>query len=161
MEHTQGPFGRLWLPVGRNRSQSATKYQRLGLETLHSGASSPTANIVFVHGLGGNRELTWCHQRNTEYFWPGKWLPNVSGLNDCQILTFGYDANWATFKDTTAGIVDFAKRLDLELFTAGLDNAPIVFVAHSMGGLIVKKVRHPTRLLLTSLAQIFELITSE
>lgn len=133
-------LGRLWMPVGRNRSNSIAKQHKLGLETLNPGVNSPTANIVFVHGLGGNRELTWCYQRNVEYFWPKKWLPNVPGLTKCLVHTFGYDANWATFKDTTAGIVDFAKRLNLELFTSGLDNAPIVFLAHSMGGLVVKKV---------------------
>ena len=138
---THRALGRLLLPVGKSRSHGTAKPQKIGLETLNPRISSPTANIIFIHGLGGNRELTWCHERNPEYFWPKKWLPTDSDLASCQIHTFGYDADWATFKDTTTSIVDFAKRLNLELFTLGVDSAPVIFVAHSLGGLVAKKVR--------------------
>lgn len=63
------------------------------------------------------------------------------GFENVRICTFGYGADYATSKESTATILDFAKRLNLEILTASYADGPIIFVAHSMGGLVVKKVR--------------------
>lgn len=76
-------------------------------------------------------------------FWPREWLPTEPGLKDVRICTFGYPADWAARKDNTLTILDFAKQLNFEILIQGLTDAPILYVIHSMGGLVVKKVRIP------------------
>lgn len=80
-------------------------------------------------------------------FWPGLWLPLEPGIKDARIFTFGYNADWRSPAKSIANITDFAKELLFEL-TFGRDDAgedldigakPIIFVVHSMGGLVVKK----------------------
>jgi hypothetical protein len=46
-------------------------------------------------------------------FWPGEWLPY--DLPEARIYTFGYNANFASGKSTTANILDFAKQIIFEM----------------------------------------------
>lgn len=59
----------------------------------------PRRSIVFVHGLNGDRERTWTDP-GTGLFWPQSLLP-TSNIN-ARILTFGYDANPASFRDVVS-----------------------------------------------------------
>lgn len=80
-------------------------------------------------------------------FWPELWLPFEPGISTARILTFGYDANWRGASRSVSNISDFAKELLFEMrFAKGsagedlsLGSKPILFVVHSMGGLVVKK----------------------
>lgn len=68
-------------------------------------------------------------------------------MSTARILTFGYDANWRGASRSVSNISDFAKELLFEMrFAKGnsgedlsLGSRPIIFVVHSMGGLVVKK----------------------
>lgn len=117
----------------------------LGLHLVHN-VSDPAGDIIFVHGLGGTARKTWCWERNLDYFWP-LWLADEDELSSYRIFTFGYNSN---FKGacTNLNIVDFAKDLLFQMLTftgeSGGDHSrigrrAIFFVAHSMGGLVVKK----------------------
>ena len=136
---------------------------QIGLTTLveptlsHSSSSTSPLNIVFVHGLGGSAEGTWIDSQ-TNSFWP-LWLSKVKGLENARIMTFGYDSSWNKMwkSNNVLDISDFAKQLVHDLWCHYLDygdvifalplyeilltdQAQTVFVAHSMGGLVVKKV---------------------
>ncbi|KAJ9656084.1 hypothetical protein H2201_008656 [Coniosporium apollinis] len=60
-----------------------------GLRTL-SEPDEAVVDIVFVHGLTGNRETTWTH-KESKTFWPQTLLAH--DLPNARILTFGYDAD--------------------------------------------------------------------
>ena len=94
---------------------------------------------MFVHGLTGDRDRTWCIPGGAP--WPqvdiSRDLPNA------RILTFGYDAYIYNWKHVVSGnrLGSHAKNLlkDLAAYcTNRTQNFPIIFVAHSLGSLVVK-----------------------
>ncbi|MCJ1398252.1 hypothetical protein MMC11_001449 [Xylographa trunciseda] len=103
-------------------------------------------NLIFVHGLSGTSLRSWSHERNPALFWP-KWLAQDPQLSKFRMFSYGYDASLLGPK-TSANITDFAKALLLNMWSfhsgrneehVAIENHPIIFIAHSMGGLIVKK----------------------
>ena len=108
--------------------------------------SDPSGDLIFVHGLGGTARKTWSWDRNVAYFWPA-WLAEEDGLSSYRIFTYGYNSNFKG-AGTNLNIIDFAKDLLFQLlvFSDGhgedrvpIGRQPIIFVTHSMGGLVVKK----------------------
>ena len=104
--------------------------------------------MVFIHGLGGDSRKTWSRDHNPELFWPALWLPLETQLERARIFTFGYNANFRPGEGKSiASITDFAKELLFELRFAkthegenfAIGETPLIFVTHSMGGLIAKK----------------------
>ncbi|CAN9334975.1 unnamed protein product, partial [Alternaria alternata] len=71
--------------------------------------------IVAVHGLNGHREKTWTTSGGVN--WLRELLPH--DLPNARILSWGYDANTQQLAQQTS------KR-------------PIMFVAHRLGGIVVK-----------------------
>lgn len=118
----------------------------LGLHVVYEPEHHST-DIVFVHGLGGHSHRTWTKNHDPARFWPGQWLPFEPDVATARILTFGYNANWKGSTKSVSTITDFAKELLYEMRFArdstGTDldmgARPIIFVVHSMGGLVVKK----------------------
>jgi pimeloyl-ACP methyl ester carboxylesterase len=93
-------------------------------------------SIVLVHGLTGNRDKTWTHSNGT--FWSQHLLPE--DIPNARIMTFGYDADVVRFW-TLAGsnrLQDHGKSLAYALLDQRYDLArrPIIFIAHSLGGLV-------------------------
>ncbi|KAH8769122.1 hypothetical protein F5883DRAFT_714206 [Diaporthe sp. PMI_573] len=96
---------------------------------------SSNLDIVLVHGLNGDSYTTWTEDT---VFWPHDLLPNV--LPKARIMTFGYNAN--LFVETGCGdIHDFAETLISEVLMerSGCESRPLVFIGHSMGGLVIKR----------------------
>ncbi|KAL9632534.1 MAG: hypothetical protein Q9204_003747 [Flavoplaca sp. TL-2023a] len=121
----------------------------LGLHVLSQPEDDhPIVDIIFVHGLGGTSQKTWSRNRDIQLFWPRQWLPLESGFEQARILSFGYNAHFASSgRENVLDIADFAKDLLFGMKYGLNDNSedleigkcPVIFVAHSMGGLVVKK----------------------
>ena len=111
-----------------------------GVEVLHDHPDA-MVDICFVHGLTGDRDTTWT-ARGQSTPWPKTLLPPKLGKS--RILTYGYDAYIA--RKSVAGsnrLIDHATNLlnDLTADRAQCNAAsrPVIFVAHSLGGLVCKE----------------------
>lgn len=92
-----------------DRESSADLKGPLGLNTLYQPTNAVTADLIFVHGLGGGSRSTWTKFGDSSLYWPQRWLPLDPGFQDVRIHSFGYDSNWE--KESTLNLHDFAKSL--------------------------------------------------
>lgn len=129
-------------------SSSDSKSKTLGLYTIHQPGPVAPLDIIFVHGLGGDSRKTWSKNHDPSLYWPGLWLPLEPDIGKARILSFGYNANLRPGAPRNIStIADFAKELLYEMRFGKDENGedldigkvPIIFVVHSMGGLVVKK----------------------
>ncbi|KAL8907648.1 MAG: hypothetical protein Q9207_001300 [Kuettlingeria erythrocarpa] len=145
-ESTRGcsNFERVGLRRGYTSHGPITNEEPYGLNLVHH-AEKHNIDLIFVHGLGGSSYKTWSWNRDIDYFWP-EWLLSDPHLASSRIFTFGYNANLKG-PSSNLNINEFAKDLLTRMMTfsggpmpsPNIGTNPIVFVAHSMGGLIVKR----------------------
>ena len=113
--------------------------QRFGLFILNDviASSADAVDLVAVHGLGGHRKRTWQHTETGAY-WLQDFVP--ADIKNARIMAYGYNSAVA-FSKSIAGVEEFARDLLERLKTVRQDSdRPIIFICHSMGGLVVKKV---------------------
>ena len=116
--------------------------EHIGLfELSKDGGEGKTVDVVAVHGLQGHPYKTWEHENG--HIWLQDSL--TKDISFARIMTFGYDSTVA-FSKSVAGIDD--KALDLlnrlsskrrGLKDGSSRGRPIVFICHSLGGIVVKK----------------------
>jgi len=108
------------------------------------------ADVVFVHGLGGDASITWRHGKDDSTSWPhwlgedfseiGIWALNYAAspsrlLKMIRLVGFG-----SRDSGHSMALTDRAQQvLDL-LRQKGLGQRPIMFICHSLGGLLVKQL---------------------
>ena len=111
-----------------------------GVEVLHD-CPNATVDICFVHGLTGNRDSAWtAHRQSTP--WPKTLLPPK--LTRARILTYGYDAYIVRKSGASSNrLIDHATNLLNDLTTdrtsRDASSRPLIFVTHSLGGLVCKE----------------------
>lgn len=113
----------------------------LGLILLFS-PEQPLIDLIFVHGLGGGSRKTWSKTASASHYWPKEWLPRDPAFKNVRVHSFGYDSDWIKGRANCLDINHFARSLLGELSTSPHfhnSNTPIIFVGHSMGGLVIKK----------------------
>ncbi|KAL2067296.1 hypothetical protein VTL71DRAFT_1720 [Oculimacula yallundae] len=128
------------LPVADSASLPEALYSTAGNYGMKIVAQ-PTAgvfvdlDIVFVHGLTGNRITTWTHKNKT--FWP-KELAN--DITTARIMTFGYDADVLALFGMAGSnnLSDNGKGLAFAIsdIHRACRDRPIILIAHSLGGLL-------------------------
>ncbi|KAI1391444.1 uncharacterized protein F4822DRAFT_427295 [Hypoxylon trugodes] len=137
------------IPIREDVSQSdnETGAGPLGLTVVYTPKDVPKADIIFVHGLGGTSRWTWSKNKDPDLFWPLKFLPLEADICQARILTFGYNAEFRMKGSVSTSILDFAKDLLYDMKYArdyqneglNIGDVPLIFVVHSMGGLVVKE----------------------
>ena len=114
----------------------------LGLNLLHEPAEC-LVDLVFVHGLRGGSRKTWSASPSIAHYWPKEWLPADPDFRHVRIHSFGYNSDWLDRRENLLDIHDFGQSLIEELQNSPQirrdKNTRIVFIGHSMGGLVIKK----------------------
>ncbi|MGD1699309.1 esterase/lipase family protein [Dapis sp. BLCC M229] len=116
-----------------------TEENMLGLSPVFKSENSqPRGDIVFVHGLAGHPWGTWHPKSKKDNqdldFWPF-WLGEELQAN---VWTFGYDAPRSKYSGWGMSLFDQASNLLEYLEVKDIGDRPLIFVTHSMGGLVVK-----------------------
>ncbi|CAG7849681.1 Vegetative incompatibility protein HET-E-1, partial [Serendipita indica DSM 11827] len=126
------PLWEWWTSTDEGKS----KIDDLGFLELFS-EENPVVDIVAIHGLNGHREKTWTSE-------DGKmWLRDFlqDDLPRVRVLSYGYDADThSRERVSTETIHRHGNNLANALSRArkGASRRPIIFVAHDVGGIILK-----------------------
>jgi hypothetical protein len=122
-------------------NRSIARYETTAIYT-HPDAQ---VDIILVHGLNGRPDATWTASNGT--FWPLDLLPAALRGVPANILVYGYNADvYSRHNDHSASsqfIHQHAQTLitSLTLFRRGEGTSrnPIIWVGHSLGGILVKR----------------------
>ncbi|KAL6829124.1 hypothetical protein J3E69DRAFT_364751 [Trichoderma sp. SZMC 28015] len=103
---------------------------------------SDAIDIIAIHGLDGHQERTWTDTKTRV-----NWLSDASCLPrdipNARILTYGYNST-SYFSRADSDVRDFASALLAALRAKRKTNAekqrPMIFICHSLGGLVFKQL---------------------
>lgn len=121
----------------------------------------PPLDIVFVHGLRGGPFKTWRLSEDKSStksglvekideeagkqgtFWPGEWLS--ADFPHARLFSLKYKTNLTQWSGASLPLQEVSSMLLEKLVTAGIGDRPVIFVTHSMGGLVVKQMLHQAK----------------
>uniref|UniRef100_A0A8R1TUK4 GPI inositol-deacylase n=1 Tax=Onchocerca volvulus TaxID=6282 RepID=A0A8R1TUK4_ONCVO len=104
----------------------------------------PVIDLVLIHGIRGSVFWTWRERDSPSKTlrarcWPRKWLPQDVSI-PIRILAIDYLSSLVHFIGVVETVSTRAQKFSMELKTAGVGDRPILFICHSMGGLLVKRI---------------------
>jgi len=113
------------------------------IPVINTENTSRRADVIFVHGINADPQKTWMADNKLEGFPEESWLYWLGDdIPDVAVWTLGYPASAFAWQGFTMELEERAENITNLLLTyPGLDNnRPIIFVTHSMGGLLVKYI---------------------
>ncbi|CAG9531820.1 unnamed protein product [Cercopithifilaria johnstoni] len=104
----------------------------------------PIIDLVLIHGIRGSVFWTWREKDNPSKTsrtrcWPRTWLPQDVPV-PMRILAIDYLSSLVHFVGVAETVSTRAQKFAVELKTAGVGDRPVLFICHSMGGLLVKRI---------------------
>jgi predicted alpha/beta-fold hydrolase len=104
--------------------------------------SQAEVDVVAIHGLGGSPSRSWINNEASTL-----WLRDFlqADFPTARVMSYGYKTDTALLTHPE-GLSQLANDLLDNLLASRLDMAsqrPIIFIAYSFGGLILKKVHYP------------------
>lgn len=122
---------------GKNESVQAGVANATDPQWVEQSKPNSKVAVVFVHGVFGDTLGTWTHGNGKTFFRFLEASPQVGSQVD--IFAFGFTSNM--MKAGSLDIREAANKLHESLqYNNVMDYPAVVFVAHSMGGLVV--LRH-------------------
>ncbi|KAE8653978.1 hypothetical protein F3Y22_tig00117056pilonHSYRG00609 [Hibiscus syriacus] len=127
----------------------------------YSDSEIPQMDIVFVHGLRGGPYKTWRISEDKSStksglvekideeagklgtFWPGEWLSG--DFPHARLFSLKYKTNLTQWSGASLPLQEVSSMLLKKLVAAGIGSRPVVFVTHSLGGLVVKQMLYKAK----------------
>ncbi|PMD52221.1 uncharacterized protein K444DRAFT_621365 [Hyaloscypha bicolor E] len=120
-----------------NENSTEGLFELRGFHSKLSGGRK--VDIIAIHGLNGDPYKTWT---SDNVIWFSQLLPQFLLDFDLRISTFGYNSRVA-FGGSSFQIRDYAMQLLAQLHLkrkiSNTTGVPMVFLCHSLGGIILKK----------------------
>lgn len=129
------PFSRLTGPLNCKEKPRPADFD---LSVIYH-AHDPEVDIVLVHGLGTDSRSAWS-VAGSDFCWPSSALPHKLGV-DARILAYDYDSTFRTPEYLTCRTLLHQTRGLVEALARHRKKnpaRPIIFVCHSLGGIVVK-----------------------
>ncbi|XP_042429926.1 uncharacterized protein LOC122016621 isoform X1 [Zingiber officinale] len=169
--HSDGSFGQMLVSgpsspcsVGQCEENNSDNSSCLVNSEQESESSFPLLDVVFVHGLRGGPFKSWRIADNKSSTtskaglvesidleagklgtcWPSEWLG--ADFPCARIFSVKYKTNLTQWSGATLPLQEVSSMLLRKLTRAGIGDRPVVFVTHSMGGLVVKEMLHEAKL---------------
>ncbi|KAG5543419.1 hypothetical protein RHGRI_016224 [Rhododendron griersonianum] len=147
----------------KNLNSAADNSESTRVEESHncSRSEAPPLDVVFVHGLQGGPFKTWRLSEDKSStksglvekideeagkqgtFWPGEWLP--ADFPGVRLFSLKYKSNLTQWSGATLPLQEVSSMILEKLVAAGIGSRPVVFVTHSMGGLVVKQMLYQAK----------------
>ncbi|CAN6984856.1 hypothetical protein IGI04_000367 [Brassica rapa subsp. trilocularis] len=126
-----------------------------------SRVHDPEFDVIFLHGLRGGPFKTWRIAEDKSStksglvekidqeagklgtFWPSEWLSN--DFPQARLFTLKYKTNLTEWSGASLPLQEVSSMILENLVSAGIGDRPVVFVTHSMGGLVVKQILHKAK----------------
>ncbi|CAA0397459.1 Armadillo-type fold [Arabidopsis suecica] len=126
-----------------------------------SHVHDPEFDVIFLHGLRGGPFKTWRIAEDKSStksglvekidqeagklgtFWPSEWLSN--DFPQARLFTLKYKTNLTEWSGASLPLQEVSSMILEKLVSAGIGDRPVVFVTHSMGGLVVKQILHKAK----------------
>ena len=99
------------------------------------GPNIGVASVVFVHGILSSGETCWKHKNGI--YWPDL-LKNEPRCTSLGIYVYSYQTGFSNGSYSLGDVVDDLKEHIITLDKV-IDSNKIIFVCHSMGGIVVRK----------------------
>ncbi|KAL6867252.1 hypothetical protein ACP4OV_015276 [Aristida adscensionis] len=128
-----------------------------------SSKIAPLMDVVFVHGLRGGPFNSWRIADDKSSTtkaglvesidkdagkegtcWPREWL--AADFPQARFLTVKYKTNLTQWTGASLPLQEVSSMLLRKLVAAGIGSRPVIFVTHSMGGLVVKQLLYQAKL---------------
>jgi pimeloyl-ACP methyl ester carboxylesterase len=129
----------------------AEHHEALAQRGSHTDSTEggPEMDIVFIHGIRGGAFITWRQEQafarggargNVDHSvcWPAAWLAPL--FPTARLITAEYAAPATWWEGESLPLDGMVNNMAERLAAAGVGSRPVVFVCHSMGGLVVKEI---------------------